>query len=112
MNKFAGLQRLVRTLGLCLAYVGFAGLMGLFALSNFEVSKLPRIADQSAGRVCPRGIHGIVVYETQHERRLYDLIELGSFAILGASLLLLLIYRWKYGPEPKSRPPASWKPPK
>lgn len=105
-------QRLIKAVSMCLGYLGFAGLLCWFGLANWEVAKLPRSADPSSGRVYPRGIHGISIYETRSEKRFYERLEFGSFAIFGASFMLMLIYRWRYGPEPNLHPPKDWKPPK
>jgi hypothetical protein len=76
-----------------------------FALSNQEVSTLPRTADPSAGRVCPRSIHGIEIYETPGEKNFYDLLETCSFVVFGMSAAVALLYRWKWGEEPRTGPP-------
>jgi hypothetical protein len=111
-KKIIGVRRLVKAIGMCFGYLGFAGLLCWYGLANWEVSKLPRTAVPSSGRVYPRGIHGTLLYETRPEKRFYERVEFGSFALLGASLMLVLVYRWKYGPEPNLRPPKGWKPQK
>lgn len=103
------IQRFIKLFGMSLGYLGFAGMLCLFGLSNHEVSTLPRTPEPTAGNVCPRDIHGIVIYETRSEKKLYEELEVGSFLIFGTSFLLWLFSRWKWGPEANPSPLADWK---
>ena len=112
-KKDWSIRKLVKLLGTCMAWVGFVGMLLSFGLSNHEVSTFPRTADPSIGRVCPRGIHGIVIYETLSEKVFYGRLEYGSFGIFGMSAMLALFYKWKWGPEPGIRPlkiGTDWRP--
>jgi len=48
-------------------------------------------------RICPRNIHGIVVYQTKSEMESLDELEQGSLAVFFAGLLVLGFeeMRWK-----------------
>jgi hypothetical protein len=113
VKKNRSIQKLVKFLGLCMGWIGFAGLLLWFGLSNHEVSTFPRLANPSIGSVFPRSINGIVIYETLSEKALYDRIEYGSFVIFGTGFALLLIYKQMWGKEPRVSPPMIgnvWRP--
>lgn len=49
---------------------------------------LPRVADPTIGRVYPRNIHGIVVFQTHAEKLRLDLIDDISISVFFAGLII------------------------
>ena len=66
-------------------------------LWNLQLETLPRVPDQETGRVYPRNIHGIVVYQTLSERDQLENIQNSSIAVVAVSFLMTVIYKIKMG---------------
>ncbi len=76
---------------------GLAGLIVSAMISTYYLDVMPRWPVMEEGRVVPRGIHGIVVYQTADEDRKLSLIEYSSVGIFLAGLGLGLVYLEKWG---------------
>lgn len=99
-------KALVKWFGVALGILGIAGLLWTFGRESYKAASFPRSSDPAVGRVFPDNIHGIVIYETRSQKRDSDFIEVTSFSMLGLSLVLSLVYRWKWpvAQGSKSRP--------
>jgi hypothetical protein len=76
---------------------GLAGLIVSAMISTHYLDVMPRGPVLVEGRVVPREIHGIVVYQTAEENRRLNLIEYSSVGIFVIGLGLGLVYLEKWG---------------
>jgi hypothetical protein len=76
---------------------GLAGLIIAAAISTSYLDRLPRLPKPDEMRMTPRGIHGIVVYQTVEEDRRLSLIENTSVGIFLVGLGLGLAYLEQWG---------------
>lgn len=66
-------------------------------ISAHYLDTMPRWPDLDSGRVVPRGIHGIAVYQTEEEDRRLSLIEYGSVGFFVTGFALGIVYLEKWG---------------
>ena len=76
---------------------GLAGLIISAMISTHYLEVMPRGPVLVEGRIVPREIHGIVVYQTTDENRQLNLIEYSSVGIFVFGLGLGLVYLEKWG---------------
>jgi hypothetical protein len=76
---------------------GLAGLIVSAMISTHYLDVMPRGPVLTEGRVVPRDIHGIVVYQTPDEDRRLNLIEYSSVGVFVIGLGLGLVYLEKWG---------------
>ncbi len=76
---------------------GLGGLIVSAMISTHYLDAMPRGPVLEDGRIVPREIHGIVVYQTPAEDRKLNLIEYSSVGIFVFGLGLGLIYLEKWG---------------
>lgn len=76
---------------------GLAGLIVSAMISMHYLEVMPRGPVLVEGRIVPREIHGIVVYQTQQEDRRLNLIEFSSVGVFVIGLGLGLVYLEKWG---------------
>lgn len=66
-------------------------------ISTHYMDTLPRSPAPAQMRVIPRGINGVVVYQTVSEDRRLNAMEYSSVTIFTTGLLLGLVYLEKWG---------------
>jgi len=76
---------------------GLAGLIVSAMVSTHYLDAFPRSPALEENRVVPRGIHGIVVYQTPEENRNLNLLEYSSVGVFSVGLILGLVYLEKWG---------------
>jgi len=76
---------------------GLAGLILSAMISTHYLDVMPRGPVLVEGRIVPREIHGIVVYQTEEENRRLNLIEYSSVGVFVVGLGLGLVYLEKWG---------------
>lgn len=76
---------------------GLTGLIVSAMISTHYLDAMPRGPVQTEGRIVPREIHGIIVYQTPDENRKLNLIEYSSVGIFVVGLGLGLVYLEKWG---------------
>jgi hypothetical protein len=76
---------------------GLAGLIFAAMISTSYLDKLPRLPKPDEMRMTPRGVHGIVVYQTVEEDRKLSLIENTSVGVFLVGLGLGLVYLELWG---------------
>jgi hypothetical protein len=76
---------------------GLAGLIFSAMISTHYLEVMPRGPVLVEGRIVPREIHGIVVYQTADEDRRLNLIEYSSVGVFVVGLGLGLVYLEKWG---------------
>jgi len=76
---------------------GLAGLIVSAMISTHYLEVMPRSPVLVEGRIVPREIHGIVIYQTTDENRQLNLIEYSSVGIFVLGLGLGLVYLEKWG---------------
>lgn len=76
---------------------GLAGLIVSAMISTHYLDVMPRGPVLVEGRIVPREIHGIVVYQTQEENHRLNLIEYSSVGVFVLGLGLGLVYLEKWG---------------
>jgi hypothetical protein len=81
----------LRILALLFILPGLAGLIVSAMISTHYLEVMPRGPVLVEGRIVPREIHGIVVYQTADVNRQLNLIEYTSVGVLSASDWVLSI---------------------
>ena len=76
---------------------GLAGLIISAMISTHYLEVMPRGPVLVEGRIVPREIHGIVVYQTEDENHRLNLIEYSSVGVFVLGLGLGLVYLEKWG---------------
>jgi hypothetical protein len=76
---------------------GLAGLIISAMISTHYLEVMPPGPVLVEGRIVPREIHGIVVYQTADENRRLNLIEYSSVGVFVVGLGLGLVYLEKWG---------------
>lgn len=76
---------------------GLAGLLVAAMISTHYLDSMPKDPVIAEGRVVPREIHGIVVYQTAKEDRRLSVVEYSSVGIFIIGLSLGLVYLEKWG---------------
>ena len=76
---------------------GLAGLIVSAMISTHYLEAMPRGPVLDDGRIVPREIHGIVVYQTPDENRRLNLIEYSSVGVFVVGLGLGLVYLEQWG---------------
>lgn len=96
-----------------LAWTGLVGWFCSAAITYQYFYTLPRAPDPKTGRIYPRNMHGIGIYQTKNEDRFVDILGGVSFAIggLGLTIAALEEKHWKrttgYNIPPM---PRDWRP--
>jgi hypothetical protein len=90
------IRRAWRLVALSVLIPGILGWFYTWALWSSYTS-LPRVPAPDAGRVYPRGIHGITVYQTLKERNKLDFLLRASvmFSAVGFALAIIEEETWK-----------------
>lgn len=76
---------------------GLAGLIVSAMISTHYLDTMPRWPVLEDGRTVPRGIHGIVVYQTPEEDRKLNLIEYSSVGVFLVGLGVGLVFLEEWG---------------
>jgi hypothetical protein len=76
---------------------GLAGLIVSAMISTHYLEVMPRGPVMVEGRIVPREIHGIVVFQTPEENRKLSTIEYSSVGVFLFGLGLGLVYLEKWG---------------
>ncbi len=76
---------------------GLAGLIVSAMVSTHYLDTLPRSSMLDENRFVPRGIHGIVVYQTPRENHNLNLLEFSSVGVFTVGLVLGVAYLEKWG---------------
>ena len=87
----------LRFLSLLFLLPGLAGLIVSAMISTHYLDAMPRWPVLEDNRVVPRGIHGIVVYQTPEEDQKLTIIEYSSVSIFLVGLGMGLVYLEKWG---------------
>jgi hypothetical protein len=98
---------------IALLYFGLAGCLWTFGMWNYQLDTLPRPPNPARGSIYPRNIHGVIVYQTLSERDRLERIQRAAIGVYGLGLLLSLLHRKIWGPEPNLNPPkigTGWRP--
>jgi hypothetical protein len=88
---------MLRLFELLFLSMGLAGLIVSAMISTHYLNTLPQSPAPDEMRITPRGIHGVVVYETVEEDRKLSLIEYSSAGVFLVGLGLGLVYQEKRG---------------
>ena len=81
---------------------GLAGLVVSAVISTHYLDAMPKDPVIAQGRVVPREIHGVIVYQTTQENRTLNAIEYSSVGIFVVGLGIGLVYLEKWGTMPRS----------
>ena len=106
-------QVIWKRIGIILGWIGLAGIVWTAGLWTQQLRTLPRTPEPKMGKIYPRNIHGIVVYQTRHERNQLDAIQDSSIAIFATSLMMSLVYKKKWRQAQVETPPrirTGWRP--
>lgn len=87
----------LRFFALLVILPGLAGMIVSAMISTHYLEVMPRGPVLVEGRIVPRDIHGIVVYQTAEENRKLNLIEYSSVGVFVVGLGLGLVYLEKWG---------------
>lgn len=79
---------------------GLTGLVTSAVISTHYLDAMPKDPVLAQGRIVPREIHGVVVYQTTQENRTLSTIEYSSVGIFVVGLGLGLVYLEKWGTMP------------
>ena len=80
--------RLVRRVARVLVFAGLCGVLYSVAIWYRYFETLPRSPDQTTGRVYPRNMNGIGVYQTESEKFRLNLLSWTSYGIGSIGILL------------------------
>jgi len=96
------IERVWKRVGIVLFLAGLGGWICSAALTFRYQATLPRQPDPIAGNVYPLNVHGIVVYQTRHQRNMLDEIEDSSVAVIAVSVLMAAVHqkKWRKPPSP------------
>jgi len=94
----------LRILALLFLLPGLGGLVISAVISTSYLDSLPQSPATDEGRVVPRNIHGIVVYQTREEDRRLTLMEDSSVGVFLVGLSMGLFYLGRWG-KARSRVP-------
>ena len=75
---------------------GLAGLVTSAVVSTNYLESLPKSPDPMHGRVTPRNVHGVVVYQTATEDQRLSAMEYSSVSVFLVGLLLGIVYLEKW----------------
>ena len=87
----------LRFLSLLFLLPGLGGLVISAMISTHYLDTLPRWPVPDEGRIVARGIHGVVIYQTEEEDSQLSLIEYGSVGFFVTGLVLGVVYLEKWG---------------
>lgn len=90
------MKPICRFAGVFLGAIGLLGLLAAAILWSQQFRDLPRAPDLANGRIHPRNIHGVVVYQTAREQDALDLIQNTALASFGLSAILSAYYKGKW----------------
>lgn len=76
---------------------GLVGLIVSAVISTHYLDAMPKRPVLAEGRVVPREIHGILVYQTTWENRTLSVVEYSSVGIFVIGLSFGLVYLEKWG---------------
>jgi hypothetical protein len=89
-------QKAWKSIGFALACLGLAGIIWTAILWGIQLRNLPRYPEVTSGRIYPRNIHGVVVYQNRSEYRFLETVQYCSIAIFASSLLMSVVYKTKW----------------
>lgn len=92
----AQLARL-RIISLVLLLPGLAGLIVSSMVSVHYLDTMPKWPSHSEQRTVPRNIHGTIVFQTEKEDRVLNIMEYSSVGVFLVGLGLGLVYLEKWG---------------
>jgi hypothetical protein len=92
----------LRFVALLFILPGLAGLIVSAMMSTHYLEAMPKGPVMTEGRVVPREIHGIVIYETPDEDRKLSQVEYSSVGVFVVGLVLGLVYLEKWGSTQKA----------
>jgi hypothetical protein len=81
-------RRIWRTVAIVLMVPALAALLYTGVIWNRYLDTLPRTPDQTSGRLYPRNIHGIVVFQTRAEALHLERMENISFGTFALGMLI------------------------
>lgn len=90
-------RRICKAAMLLSLLIGLGGLLYSGTLAREYLQNLPRYPDPAQGRMVPREVAGVVIYETETEDRKIKSVEDTAAGILVCGIGLLLIYAYKWG---------------
>jgi hypothetical protein len=105
-------QKIWKRVGMSIGLVGLAGIAWTAGLWNLQLKTLPRIPNQKTGRIYPRNIHGIVVYQTRAENDRLETIQYSSITVFAIGFFTLFLYERRWGSTKNVGPPkigTGWK---
>ena len=76
---------------------GLAGLIVSALVSTHYLEVMPRGPVLTEGRVVPREVHGIVIFQTAEEDRKLNMMEFPSVGVFVIGVVLGLVYLEKWG---------------
>jgi hypothetical protein len=106
------LRTIWKHVGMIIGFVGLAGIVWTAGLWNLQLKTLPRVPNQKVGRIYPRNIHGIVVYQTRAENDRLETIQYSSIAVFVIGFFISFLYERKWGLIQSVGPPkigTGWK---
>ncbi len=86
----------LKAISLSLILPGLAGLIVSAMISVHYLDTMPRWPSPEESRTVPRNIHGIIVYQTEPENRVLNLMEYSSVGVFVVGLGLGLVYLEKW----------------
>ena len=89
-------QKAWKTIGITLACVGLAGIIWTVVLWGLQANNLPRASEDASGRIYPRNIHGVIVYQNRSEYRFLETVQYCSIAVFASSFLMSVFYKTKW----------------
>lgn len=76
---------------------GLVGLIVSAMISTHDLSSMPKDPVPTEGRIVPREIHGVVIYQTTRENSTLNAIEYSSVGIFVIGLGIGLVFLEKWG---------------
>lgn len=76
---------------------GLAGLVVSAMICTHYLSAMPKDPVPAQGRIVPREIHGVVIYQTSQENSTLSVVEYSSVGIFVVGLGIGLVYLEKWG---------------
>jgi hypothetical protein len=95
MSIFQGAWKIT---GFALGCVGLAGVIWTAILWGNQLNNLPRHPEDTSGRVYPRNIHGVVVYQNRSEYRFLETVQYCAMTVFASSVLMSILYKAKWEP--------------
>jgi hypothetical protein len=90
-------SRMLRQLLILFTFSGVAGCLYATYISGSYLQDLPRLPSPADGRMVPRDISGVCIYQTAEEDRRLTIVQTGSAAMLSLGLALWVIRMRRWG---------------